>query len=134
MAVVAPAPGAAVPDKKEKTSAAPKAAKAAKEPKDPNAPKAPRKPREDYGYLPGAKITLVDQVGEKYKGKRKTYYDILKANDGKTVEDFAKACPEGDGPRGWMRFLVQNGAATLSGGSKPEPKVKAEPKKEEAAA
>ncbi len=84
-----------------------------------------RAPRQDYGFLPGATITLVDKENT-YRGKRLDYYNLLKKANGKTVEQFYGSCPEGDPPRGWLRFFVQDGAATLAGGSKPEPKPKAE--------
>ena len=126
------APGASVAPK---TTAAPAAAKGEAKPKADAKPKGPRKPRVDYGYKPGAKITVnKEHDGSKYRGKRLEYFDHLKASDGKTVEDFAKACPAGDPPRGWLRFLVQDGAATLSGGKDPEPKVKAAPKADAKAA
>lgn len=91
----------------------------------PAAEKKERAPRQDYGFLPGAKITLTDKEN-KYRGKRLEYYEILKKHNGKSIEDFFKACPQEDPPRGWLRFFVQDGAATLSGGSAPEPKPKAE--------
>lgn len=82
-----------------------------------------RAPRQDYGYKPGAKITLTKEASEKkYRGKRAEYFAVLEKCDGKTVEDFEKAAPAGDPPRGWLRFFVQDGAATLSGGKEPEKK------------
>jgi len=108
-------------------SVAPKTTKSAEKGEQAGEPKAKaaRKPRVDYGYKPGATITLTDKDGSKYGGKRGVYYAALKACNGKTVEDFEAACPEGDTPRGWLRFLVQDGAATLSGGKAKEPKPKA---------
>jgi hypothetical protein len=86
-----------------------------------------RAPRQDYGYKAGAKITLTKEAGEKkYRGKRLEYFERLQKANGKTVEDFEKSCPAGDPPRGWLRFFVQDGAATLSGGKDPEPKAKKE--------
>lgn len=96
--------------------------------------KKPRAPRKDYGFKSGAKITLTKEAAEKkYRGKRAEYFEILQKSNGKTVEDFEKSCPANDPPRGWLRFFVQDGAATLSGGKDPEPKAKAEPKKTAAA-
>lgn len=89
------------------------------------AEKAARAVRQDYGFLPGAIITVVE-VENSYRGQRLSYYEALKKADGKTVEKFYELCPEGDPPRGWLRFFVQDGAATLAGGSKAEPKPKAE--------
>lgn len=86
-----------------------------------------RAPRQDYGYRPGAKITLTEAAAEKkYRGKRAEYFEVLKACNGKTVEEFNKRAPAGDPPRGWLRFFVQDGAATLSGGEeKKEEKTEA---------
>lgn len=87
----------------------------------------PRAPRQDYGFKAGAKITITEDGTKKtYRGKRKEYFERLEAADGKTVEEFFAACPEGDPPRGWLRFFVQDGAATLSGGKDPEPSKKDE--------
>ncbi len=103
--------------------------------KDPNAPKTPRSKPVPYGFLPGAKISLTEDAAKKgYKGKRLEYFERLKAANGKTVEDFAGACPKDDPPRGWLRFFVQDGACTLSGGKKAEPKPKAEKKEDKKAA
>ena len=87
----------------------------------------PRAPRKDYGFKTGATIKITEDGTKKtYRGKRKEYFDRLLAADGKTVEEFTSACPEGDPPRGWLRFFVQDGAAELSGGKEPEPKPKEE--------
>lgn len=88
-----------------------------------------RAPKQDYGFLPGAKITVVEREN-KYRGKRLEYFEILKKHNGKTVDEFFNACPQEDPPRGWLRFFVQDGAATLSGGSAPEPKAKKEEKED----
>lgn len=94
-----------------------------------NTEKKPRAPRQDYGFKQGAKITLTKEAGEKkYRGKRAEYFEVLQKCNGKTVEEFDKACPPNDPPRGWLRFFVQDGAATLSGGKDPEPKKKADEK------
>lgn len=100
---------------------------AKKEAKDPNAPKKPRAPRKDYGWKAGAKITVTED-GKKatYRGKRKEYFERVLAADGKTVEEYAASCPKDDPPRGWLRFFVQDGSVTLSGGKDPEPKAKEE--------
>lgn len=110
---------------KPKGDAAPK-----KEADKPAGEKKPRAPRKDYGFKQGATITLTKEASEKkYRGKRAEYFETLQKCNGKTVEDFEKACPANDPPRGWLRFFVQDGAATLSGGKDPEPKPKA-PKEE----
>lgn len=94
---------------------------------DAEKPKKPRKPRQDYGWKAGAKITITEEGKKKtYRGKRKEYFERLTAANGKTVEDFVASCPKDDPPRGWLRFFVQDGAATLSGGKDPEPKEKSE--------
>ena len=101
-----------------------KAAKAAPEEnteKDESEKKASRAPRQDYGYRKGATIHLTDEAeNKKYRGKRGEYFEILKKCDGKSVEDFDKKCPDGDPPRGWLRFFVQDGAAELEGGEEPQ--------------
>lgn len=105
-----------------------------KEAKDPKAPKKPRAPRKDYGWKVGAKITVTEE-GKKatYRGKRKEYFERVIANDGKTVEDFVAACPKEDPPRGWLRFFIQDGSVTLSGGKAPEPKPAKKEESEKAA-
>src|SRR3990167_6368996 len=91
--------------------------------KKPEGEKKPRAARADYGFKKGAKITLTKESGDKkYRGKRLEYFEILKKHDGKVVEDFEKKCPPGDPPRGWLRFFVQDGAVTLSGGVAEEKK------------
>lgn len=112
------------------STAPPKADKkaAAKPPKAEGGEKKPRAPRQDYGFAKDAKITLTD--GEKtYRGKRLEMYAALKKSNGKTVEHFLDNNKnEKDPPRGWLRFFVQNEACTLSGGTKVEPKPKADAK------
>ena len=108
--------------KKKPTGPAPKPEAADTEKKE-------RAPRQDYGYKAGATITLTKDAAEKkYRGKRLEYFGALQKCDGKTVEAFEKAAPDGDPPRGWLRFFVQDGAATLSGGEAPAKKEKAEAK------
>ena len=76
-----------------------------------------RATRQDYGYKSGATITLSKDAGDKkYRGKRLEYFEALQKCDGKSVEDFEKKAPDGDPPRGWLRFFVQDGTAILSGG------------------
>lgn len=100
----------------------------------PEGEKKPRAPRQDYGFRKGAVITLTDKE-TKYRGKRLEYFEILQAHDGKTVEEYFAACPEGEPPRGWLRFFVADGAATLSGGSdEVEETEAAAPKKSKKAA
>ena len=78
-----------------------------------DAPKKPRKAKTEYGYSPSATIK-VDMAREiTYKGKRADYYKLLRDHNGKSVNDFEAAAPEGDSPRGWLRFFVQDGACTL---------------------
>jgi hypothetical protein len=86
---------------------------------EPAAEKKERAPRQDYGFRKGATITITEKE-VKYRGKRLEYFEILKKHDGKTIEKFFSACPEGDPPRGWLRFFVTDGAATLEGGEEPE--------------
>lgn len=76
--------------------------------------KKPRAPRKDYGYAKGATIHLTE--GDKsYRGHRASWYEHLKACDGKTVEKFAERTKdEKEGARGWLRFFVENEACTLS--------------------
>jgi len=94
-------------------------------PEDDNTPapaeKKARAPRADYGFRPGATIHMTEEAdGKKYRGKRGEYFTVLKACDGKAVEIFEKKAPEGDPPRGWLRFFVQDGACELEGGEEAE--------------
>lgn len=76
-----------------------------------------RGPRVDYGYDPKANITISGDAA--YKGKRGDIYNVLKKNDGKTVEKFFVAAGKvlgEESPRGWLRFFVTDGACELSGG------------------
>lgn len=109
---------AAKAPKAEKIEKAPKAEKA---PADPNAPKKERAARQDYGFAKDAVIKVDHATEAKYRGQRKEWFDILVANDGKTVEAFMTAAADrktksgkADPPRGWLRFFVTDGAATLS--------------------
>lgn len=76
-----------------------------------------RAPRKDYGYSPTSIIHIVQpEEGKepKFHGKRKQYFDLLVKFDGKTINDFEGEWPDkNDPPRGWVRFFVQNGNATL---------------------
>ena len=103
----------------------PKKEAAAKPPKKEKGEAKPRAPRQDYGFAKDAKISLTD--GEKtYRGKRLEMYEALKKSNGKTVEHFLENNKnEKDPPRGWLRFFIQNEAATLSGGTPPAKKEKA---------
>jgi len=81
--------------------------------------KKPRAARQDYGFAKDAKIVLTD--GDKtYRGKRLAMYEALKKSNGKTVAHFLDNNKnEKDPPRGWLRFFIQNEAATLEGGTPP---------------
>lgn len=115
-------------DDKPKKEKAPKAEKA---PADPNAPKKERAPRQDYGFRSDAVIAVNEEKGAKYRGQRKDWYDTVKAHVGKKVEEWIAATKKegGDPPRGWLRFFIQDGSVTLSGGTEP---AKKEAKKEDA--
>ncbi len=83
------------------------------------AEKKDRKPRVDYGYTKGAIIRVVNKEN-KYKGQRKSWFDIVLKCDGKTVEAFAEASKgitNGKGTkqpsRGWLRFFVLDKKVTL---------------------
>jgi hypothetical protein len=79
-----------------------------------NGEKKERAPRQDYGFAPTAKITVVE-TEKKYRGQRGEWYDLLKAANGKTVEQFAESAKKMKDPaRGWLRFFVQDGACTLT--------------------
>lgn len=105
------------PTKAAKAPKAPKAEKAPKAPADPNAPKKERAPRTDYGFAKDATITVVPEKGATYRGQRKEWFELLSQFNGKSVNEFfeaAKAAGKKDPPRGWLRFYVQDGAATLT--------------------
>lgn len=94
-----------------------KAGKPAKEAKATNGEKKDRAPRKDYGFSPDSTIRLTDK-DVKYRGQRKDYHDLLAKFNGKKVSEFLEAAKDRkDPPRGWLRFFVEDGAATLS---KPE--------------
>lgn len=119
------------PAKAPKSQSEPKKEKAAKAPADPNAPKKERAPRTDYGYRADATIAVNEEKGSKYRGHRKEWFETVKAHVGKTVADWVAATKKegGDPPRGWLRFFIQDGSVTLSGGTAPAPKeTKAEEK------
>lgn len=110
-----------------KSEKAPKETKAAKAPVDPNAPKKERAPRQDYGFKSDAVISVNEEKGAKYRGQRKDWYDTVKAQVGKKVEEWITSTKKegGDPPRGWLRFFVQDGSVILTGGTevkKEEPK------------
>lgn len=69
-----------------------------------------RKPRQSYGYAKDAVISLTDK-SPAYKGKRKSWYEVLRECHGKTVAEFELGQ---EGARGWLRFFVQDGAVSLS--------------------
>jgi hypothetical protein len=91
---------------------------------DGNVPaKKPRAPRTDYGYSPEAVIAVVEGKDHGYRGQRLEWFNRVKEFNGKTAGEFLKAndnrtTPKGseDPPRGWLRFFVQDGSVTLSGG------------------
>ena len=101
-----------------KRAATPNNAKSTKTSKKAAAkPASTRAPRQDYGWRKGAKIVLNKDADEKkYRGKRAEYFAILKKCNNKTVETFVGKCPDGDPPRGWLRFFVTDGACELVGG------------------
>ena len=112
-AVNAPVPGgnaAPTPSKAPAQKASDKASKASG-----NGEKKPRAPRVDYGYAESSIIHIQETETEpKFNGKRKEYYELLVAHDGKTVGEFNQNWPDkNDSPRGWVRFFCQNGNATL---------------------
>jgi hypothetical protein len=116
------------PGKPQKAPKAPKEAKAPKAekaPVDPNAPKKERAPRTDYGFRPDAVIGIVEGKGDKYRGHRKDWFETVKAHAGQTVAQWVAATKKegGDPPRGWLRFFVQDGSVTLTGGTDPAPKA-----------
>lgn len=114
--------------KAEKAKAPPKKAAA-------SGPKKPRAPRKDYGFHKLATIRVTkheDGKAPTFKGQRADWYAKLQASNGKSVESFLKANEGKDPPRGWLRFFVEAGCATLDQSSVPAEKPKAE-KKEKAA-
>lgn len=94
----------------------PTKAKRARKEKDPNAPAKPRAPRQSYGYHSEATISLTNsEKAGKLRGSRLAWYDSIKAFDGKLVKEWEEARKgEKDPPRGWLRFMVQEGLITLS--------------------
>ncbi len=82
-------------------------------------PKKKRAPRKDFGINSEATIKLTKEAKDKkYRGKRESYFELLKLCNHKSVDDFYAKCPPGDPPRGWLRFFIEDGAATVSGGKK----------------
>jgi hypothetical protein len=121
MANAAPAtPTKSVKVQKTKAPATPKA----------EGEKKPRAPRQDYGYNKDATIRVTAETDESksknYRGQRLDWYEKLKKSDGKTCAHFEEANKGKDSPRGWLRFFVQDGAATLDQSTVPPPKPKAE--------
>lgn len=97
------APSLTPPNKAQK---APKAPKPASEKKE-------RAARKDYGFHADSVIRLTDKEA-KYRGQRKDYYDLLVKANGKKVSVFLDSAKDRkDPPRGWLRFFVDDGAATL---------------------
>jgi len=91
-----------------------KAEKPAKAPKAASGEKKERAPRKDYGFHADSVIRLTDKE-VKYRGQRKDYYELLTRFNGKKVSEFLDAAKDRkDPPRGWLRFFVDDGAATLS--------------------
>lgn len=88
----------------------------AKKEVDPNAPVKVRAPRTNYGYHEGATISLsTTERSAKLSGHRLAWYDSIKAYDGKTVAEWEESRKgEKDPPRGWLRFMVQEGLVTLA--------------------
>lgn len=114
----------ATPTKAAKPKAAPKTPKAEGE-------KKPRAPRQDYGYHKDATIRVTkfeEGKGKNYRGQRLEWYEKLQKADGKTAGQFEEANKGKDSPRGWLRFFVQDGAATLDQSTVPAEKPKAEAK------
>jgi hypothetical protein len=96
---------------------APKAPRAKKEKvaKDPNAPVKPRAPRTNYGYHELATISiLTTEKAGKLRGHRLAWYQSIQPFAGKTVKDWEEDRKgEKDPPRGWLRFMVQEGLVGL---------------------
>jgi hypothetical protein len=74
------------------------------------AEKKKRAPRKDYGYAKDAVVTLTEKSA-KYRGKRKSYFDIVAEGNGKTVAELEAGV---EGLRGYLRFFVQDGTVALS--------------------
>jgi hypothetical protein len=88
-----------------------------------------RAPRVDYGYKPGAKITVNKDKEQKFRGQTQEWFERLLKSDGKAVEHFIsnnegitnqKGNPER--PRGWLAHFCKSGYASLSGGEEPAAK------------
>lgn len=107
-----------IPDLNPPTKTA-KTEKVAKAPKAPKAEatgeKKERAPRQNYGFHPEAVISITEKEG-KFRGQRLEWYEALKGCNGKSVQTFLDATKDKkDPPRGWLRFFVQEGFASLSG-------------------
>lgn len=71
---------------------------------------------------PAALLTVKDET--KFRGARQAWYTRLQEFNGKPVDDFLASCKEScpqltkagtaEDPRGWLRFFVRQGVATLS--------------------
>lgn len=69
------------------------------------------------------KTIAVAKKAEKFGGARAAWYAVLLAHDGQTNAAFIEACSKTppvaksgkpDDPRGWLRFFVRTGVASLS--------------------
>jgi len=70
------------------------------------------------------KIIAIAKKDEKYEGARAQWYAALLAHDGQTNDAFVDACSKkppatpksgkAEDPRGWLRYFVRAGVATLS--------------------
>lgn len=89
--------------------------KKARAQKDPNAPKKERAPRQNYGYHADATISLLTtEKAGKLRGHRLAWYESIKSYDGQPVKVWEEARKgEKDPPRGWLRFMVQEGLVAL---------------------
>lgn len=70
------------------------------------------------------KTISIARKAVKFKGARASWYAALLAHDGRTDDAFVDACTKkppamsingkADNPRGWLRWFVRTGVATLS--------------------
>ncbi len=104
-------PPSLTPPGKEKKERKPRAKKEV----DPNAPPKVRAPRTSYGYHPQAYIALTTtEKAGKLHGHRLAWYESIKPFSGKTVAEWEESRKgEKDPPRGWLRFMVQEGLVEL---------------------
>jgi hypothetical protein len=71
-----------------------------------------------------APTIVIAKKEEKYTGARAQWYTALREHEGQTIEAFVAACTKkppstpssgkAEDPRGWLRWFVRNGVATLS--------------------